>query len=263
MTSENAPLRVKSGRGLRVYIPAEGLQSLCHGNIQSILDRHQKLEEQEISTLNSSSSRIYAKKLINCIAVLDALMSLAHYSYFSIEGVFPQILPEGKRAFKYVEGVHPILQQIASDAYIPNELDMSDEPVMVLTGANMGGKSSLMRQSALLAVLAQIGVKVPAESMALSPIDRIFTRIGASDNIFGGESTFLVELSEMSRILSGMTEASFVLIDELGRERRPMTGCLWHSLRLSISRALGMGASCSPRTTTESWPGLGYSYLSH
>ena len=88
---------------------------------------------------------------------------------------------------------------------------------MILTGANMGGKSTLLRQVGLAAILAQLGTWVPAKSLTLSPFDRIFTRLGANDNIIGGESTFKVELSETAKILKQCTDKSLVIIDELGR----------------------------------------------
>ena len=89
---------------------------------------------------------------------------------------------------------------------------------MVLTGPNMGGKSTLMRQAAQLIVLAQMGCRVPAEKMIIGrPFDRLFTRIGASDSLLSGQSTFMVEMNEMSAILKHATENSFVIVDELGR----------------------------------------------
>ena len=88
---------------------------------------------------------------------------------------------------------------------------------MILTGANMGGKSTLLRQVGLAAILVQLGAWVPAERLVMTPFDRIFTRLGANDNIIGGESTFKVELSETSKILKECSNKSLVIIDELGR----------------------------------------------
>ncbi|XP_040570932.1 DNA mismatch repair protein Msh6 [Lepeophtheirus salmonis] len=195
---------------------------------KEFLDRLAKVSEKESEVLKSVSTRIFHKfsthfdawqKIVNTISVLDALLSLARYSFFSIDGTFPTILPTDKSktpSLKYEKGYHPIIHQVGNGNYIPNDLDM-DAPLFILTGANMGGKSTFMRQTALLAILAQIGCKVPARSMTITPIDRIFTRIGASDNILCGESTFMVELLETSKILRSMTFWSLIIVDELGR----------------------------------------------
>ena len=114
---------------------------------------------------------------------------------------------------------HPCILQTMESEYIPNDLVLGGpSPKMVLlTGPNMGGKSTLLRQTCIAVIMAQIGCHVPASSFRLSPVDRIFTRIGANDNIMAGQSTFMVELSETSKILREATEHSLVILDELGR----------------------------------------------
>jgi len=116
--------------------------------------------------------------------------------------------------------------QKATDTFIPNDIILADKssneiwqtkPLVLVTGPNMGGKSTLMRETAVLAILAHVGSYVPAISCTMSVCDRIFTRLGASDRIMAGESTFFVELSEASSILRHATRHSLVLIDELGR----------------------------------------------
>merc|ERR550532_2510819 len=124
---------------------------------------------------------------------------------------------------RFVQGKHPIV--IAANpnlAYIPNNFQL-DESLAILTGANMGGKSTLMRETALLTILAQIGARVPALEFRLSPVDRIFTRIGAYDN--EKESTFFVELNETRVVLNYATKHSLILIDELGRGTTTFDGC--------------------------------------
>lgn len=119
---------------------------------------------------------------------------------------------------KIKNGRHPCIT--VQNAFIPNDTRMGVEEfksLILLTGPNMGGKSTLMRQVGLIIIMAQMGSLVPAESCDLTPVDRIFTRIGASDDIMAGQSTFFVELSETSLILTHATMHSFVLIDELGR----------------------------------------------
>ncbi|NXK68258.1 MSH6 protein, partial [Sylvietta virens] len=167
---------------------------------------------------------------VECIAVLDVLMSLAHYSQGG-DGPLcrPVILLSMDNAAPFLElrnSRHPcITKTFFGDDFIPNDIvigikdegSSSEASCVLVTGPNMGGKSTLMRQAGLLVVMAQLGCYVPAEACRLTPIDRVFTRLGASDRIMAGESTFFVELSETSSILQHATEHSLVLVDELGR----------------------------------------------
>ena len=158
------------------------------------------------------------RKAIGCVTLLDALISLAVYSNSVEEGCFPVLLTDFNNPVVNIkDGKHPCLDTIGI-SYIPNDtLIDAESRLIILTGPNMGGKSTLMRQTGLLVILAQIGCMVPAAEMSLSPVDRVFTRLGAEDNIIGGESTFLVELMETGSILSHATQHSLVLMDELGR----------------------------------------------
>uniref|UniRef100_A0A8D0LCA5 DNA mismatch repair protein n=1 Tax=Sphenodon punctatus TaxID=8508 RepID=A0A8D0LCA5_SPHPU len=169
---------------------------------------------------------------VECFAVLDVLMCFANYSKGS-DGPLCRpviVLPEKHTPpFLVFQGSrHPwITKTFFGDDFIPNDIvvgtkeedeDSNSEAYCVLvTGPNMGGKSTLMRQAGLLAILAQLGCYVPAEACRLTPVDRVFTRLGASDRIMSGESTFFVELSETSSILRHATAHSLVLVDELGR----------------------------------------------
>jgi len=115
-------------------------------------------------------------------------------------------------------GRHIVVEQVIDAPFICNDLSLNDERrLLVITGPNMGGKSTYMRQAALIAVLAHIGSFVPADSLRIGPVDRIFTRIGASDDLAGGRSTFMVEMTETATILNNATEQSLVLMDEIGR----------------------------------------------
>jgi len=156
-------------------------------------------------------------KAIGCVSLLDCLLALTAYSTSLETSCFPEFIPSQKGLVDIKEGSHPCLD-LQGDAFIPNDtLLQPGRNLIILTGPNMGGKSTLMRQTGLLVVLAQMGTAVPASEMRLSPVDRIFTRLGAQDNIIGGESTFLVELQETSTILQHASKHSLVLIDELGR----------------------------------------------
>ncbi|MFZ9733367.1 MAG: MutS-related protein, partial [Schleiferiaceae bacterium] len=132
-------------------------------------------------------------------------------------------------------GRHPVIEQRLPDdqPYIPNDvrLDAAGEHIWMITGPNMSGKSALLRQTALHAVMAQIGCFVAADSAQLPLLDRVFVRVGASDNLSAGESTFMVEMAETASILNGLTERSLVLLDEIGRGTATYDG-------LSIAQAI-------------------------
>jgi len=116
------------------------------------------------------------------------------------------------------EGRHPVVEQVLDDAFVPNGLLLNNEKRMkIITGPNMGGKSTYMRQTAIIALLAHVGSFVPAKRVVIGPIDRIFTRIGASDDLAGGRSTFMVEMTETANILHNASKESLVLMDEIGR----------------------------------------------
>ncbi|MEC7816213.1 MAG: DNA mismatch repair protein MutS [Pseudomonadota bacterium] len=120
--------------------------------------------------------------------------------------------------FDVEEGRHPVVEQLLDEPFVPNNLLMDTQRrMLVITGPNMGGKSTYMRQSALIALLAYTGSFVPANRAVLGPVDRIFTRMGSSDDIAGGRSTFMVEMTETANILHNATEHSLVLMDEVGR----------------------------------------------
>ncbi|KAM8945438.1 DNA mismatch repair protein Msh6 [Pelodytes ibericus] len=169
---------------------------------------------------------------VECFAVLDVLMSLAQYSKGGDGPVCRPVvlLPDDTAPFLELIGSrHPcVTKTFFGDDFIPNDIvigcreEECDENsngahCVLVTGPNMGGKSTLLRQTGLLVVMAQLGCYVPAETCRLTPVDRVFTRLGASDRIMSGESTFFVELSETSSILQHATEHSLVLLDELGR----------------------------------------------
>ncbi|XP_059154951.1 DNA mismatch repair protein Msh6-like [Physella acuta] len=173
--------------------------------------------------------------VVECLSVLDVLIALAAYSR-GADGVVcrPEIvLPESgmQPLLEIRDGRHPcVARTFEGGDFIPNDTvigvkdenddedgSYSESQVVLVTGPNMGGKSTLMRQVGLITIMAQIGCYVPAEKCRLTPVDRIFTRLGASDRIMAGESTFFVELSETSSILQHASKHSLVLMDELGR----------------------------------------------
>jgi DNA mismatch repair protein MutS len=128
----------------------------------------------------------------------------------------PELTPESVIELRAAR--HPVVEQVLEEPFVANDLQFhADRRLLVITGPNMGGKSTFMRQTALIAILAHVGSFVPAEAARLGPIDRIFTRIGAADDLAGGRSTFMVEMTETANILNNATAQSLVLMDEVGR----------------------------------------------
>ena len=147
----------------------------------------------------------------------DALLSLAQVAREN-DYVKPQINDSG--ALRIVEGRHPIVERTVTDTpFVPNDvtMDIDENRMLIITGPNMAGKSTYMRQVALITLMAHIGSFVPAREADISLCDRIFTRIGASDDLAGGQSTFMVEMSETAAILRSATSRSLVVLDEIGR----------------------------------------------
>ena len=156
---------------------------------------------------------------VQSLATLDCLLSLAEIAAQPGYTKPEFVAPESGEVCIQVEGArHPMVEQLLLDAYVPNDIALSaKERALLITGPNMGGKSSYVRSVALIAILAQIGSYVPATSVRLSLLDAVFTRMGAFDNMLKGESTFMVELSETSDILKQATPRSLIILDELGR----------------------------------------------
>ena len=161
-----------------------------------------------IDKLQSTSSAIAE------IDVINALATVAKENNYCK----PEILDFGQR-LNIVDGRHPVVEKISKQKFIPNDcvLDGDENRTIILTGPNMAGKSTYMRQIALITLMAQIGSFVPAKVAEIPIVDRIFTRIGASDNLISDQSTFMVEMSEMASILNNATENSILILDEIGR----------------------------------------------
>ncbi len=153
----------------------------------------------------------------SALAELDVLCSFADVSQKN-NYVRPDIAADG--VINIIEGRHPVVEQVLADEpYVPNDtyLNSTTDRMSVITGPNMSGKSTYMRQTALIVLMAQTGCFVPAKSAKISVVDKIFTRIGASDDLTGGQSTFMVEMSEVAYILKNATKNSLVILDEVGR----------------------------------------------
>ncbi len=158
------------------------------------------------------------KALQDCasgLSELDVLANLAERAE-SLNLTMPLLIKEP--GIRITGGRHPVVETVADTPFVPNDLELnSDRRMLIITGPNMGGKSTYMRQTALIVLMAHIGSYVPAEAAMIGPIDRIFTRIGASDDLASGRSTFMVEMTETANILHNATSSSLVLMDEIGR----------------------------------------------
>ena len=157
------------------------------------------------------------KQIARAVAKLDVLASFAEVAK-SGKYCRPEIVPaEGSLIIK--EGRHPVVEKISKEKFISNDtlLDEGDSRTMIITGPNMAGKSTYMRQTAIIALMAHIGSFVPAKSAEIPIIDRIFTRVGASDNLISDQSTFMVEMIEVASILRNATKNSLIILDEVGR----------------------------------------------
>jgi DNA mismatch repair protein MutS len=151
------------------------------------------------------------------VAAVDAVAALAEVAH---RGGYCRPLVDDSRIFDVSDGRHPVVERLAAaDGFVPNDLylDPDDTQVLVVTGPNMAGKSTLIRQAALTVILAQMGSFVPARRARVGLVDRVFTRVGAGDNLARGESTFLVEMRETAHILRYATGRSLVVLDEIGR----------------------------------------------
>ncbi|HTL49800.1 MAG TPA: DNA mismatch repair protein MutS [Steroidobacteraceae bacterium] len=183
------------------------------GSRDRALARERELYDGLLDRLTSELAAL--KCMAAALAQADVLANLAERAV-SLRYVEPELRDEPGLLVE--GGRHPVVERVLDDPFVPNDLELTDaRRMLVITGPNMGGKSTYMRQAALILVLASIGSYVPATRAVIGPFDRIFTRIGASDDLAGGRSTFMVEMTEAAVILNAATERSLVLMDEIGR----------------------------------------------
>jgi DNA mismatch repair protein MutS len=200
------------------------------------LAREKALYESLMDHLNAHLARLQG--IAQAAAELDALCALAA-SAEVLSLTRPRFTPEDR--VDIVEGRHLVVESQVED-FIPNDTSLNrSRQVLLITGPNMGGKSTYMRQVAQIALLAYCGAFVPAKSAILGPIDRIFTRIGAADDLAGGRSTFMVEMTEAAAILNNATPKSLVLVDEIGRGTSTFDGL---ALAYAIARHIAENVRC-------------------
>lgn len=177
------------------------------------LARELQLYDELIESLNDDLAALQATSA--SVAEIDTLANFAERAV-ALNLSQPTLTDEPQ--IQYDNGRHLAVEKATDDAFIPNDLELNDRRrMLIITGPNMGGKSTYMRQTALIVVLAHTGSFVPADNARIGPIDRIFTRVGAADDLAGGRSTFMVEMTETANILNNATAESLVLMDEVGR----------------------------------------------
>ena len=188
-----------------------------------ILGAEERIMELEIKFFDEllDSCQLFIREIQNNSVLIAQLDCLASFSNLSLSKNY--VRPEINDSFEIeiINGKHPVIEsQLPIDKpYIPNSISLNKEKqqIIMITGPNMSGKSAILRQTAIICLLAQIGCFVPAEKLKMGIIDKIFTRVGASDNISMGESTFMVEMNETALILNNISERSLILLDEIGR----------------------------------------------
>jgi DNA mismatch repair protein MutS len=212
---------------------------------EQVLGARDKALELELSLfeLVRDETTKYIRRLQALAQVLATLDCLASLAYLARQNHYirPKIT-EGKE-LNIIEGKHPVLAQTLGAEFVPNDVNLSDDgkDLAIITGPNMAGKSTYIRQVALLVLLAQTGSFIPAKKAQIGIVDRIFTRVGASDELIRGQSTFMVEMTETANILNNATEKSLVILDEVGRGTSTYDGL---SLAWAITEHLANEIQC-------------------
>lgn len=216
-----------------------------------ILAAEEKIHSIESKLFNDLCNQVClhlkeVQVLAKGIALLDVLSCFAYNAYEN-DYVCPQV--DDSLQLEIKAGRHPVIESIlsAEHPYVPNDvyMDTDSQQIVMVTGPNMSGKSALLRQTALISIMAQIGSYVPASFAHIGIVDKIFTRVGASDNLAAGESTFMVEMTETSSILNNISERSLVLLDEIGRGTSTYDGI---SLAWAIAEYLHDNKFGKPKT---------------
>jgi DNA mismatch repair protein MutS len=204
--------------------------------------REQEVFDRLCAEVGDAAATI--QRTAGAVGRVDAIQSLAATA--RAHG-YRRPIVDDSRAIEIVGGRHAVLERVTVDAFVPNDLSLDPErrQFALITGPNMSGKSTFLRQTAIIVLLAQIGSFVPAERARIGWVDQIFTRVGASDRLSRGESTFLVEMNETAYILAHMTDRSLVLLDEIGRGTSTYDGL---SIAWAVTEHLLEGERARPRT---------------
>ncbi|MFT5885252.1 MAG: DNA mismatch repair protein MutS [Arcticibacterium sp.] len=244
-------------------VPAEWIRKQTLVNAERYITEELKVYEEKILTAESKifeiEFRIYNELVLaasefvpqiqqnaRTVSTLDALSSFAIVAQ---QNKYCKPTLDDSSVIDIANGRHPVIenQLPLGESYVPNDLVLNDDEqqIIIVTGPNMAGKSALLRQTALIVLMAQIGSFVPASAARIGLVDKIFTRVGASDNLSRGESTFMVEMTETASILNNLSEKSLVIMDEIGRGTSTYDGV---SIAWSISEYLHNHNKFKPRT---------------
>ena len=220
------------------------LEEKILGAEEKILALENELFEELVIALNEYIKPIQQNAAL--IAQLDCMLS---FTKLAMENDYCKPMMSDSLSIDIKEGRHPVIEKQlkVGDFFIPNDiyLDNEEQQILMITGPNMSGKSALLRQTALICLMAQMGSFVPAKSAELGMIDKVFTRVGASDNISSGESTFMVEMNETASILNNISERSLILLDEIGRGTSTYDGV---SIAWAIAEYLHNNPLAMPKT---------------
>ncbi|MDR6808139.1 DNA mismatch repair protein MutS [Dyadobacter sp. BE34] len=216
--------------------------------IMNAEDRISAIEFRIFSEIVQTASE-YVAAIQQNAQVVSALDVLSSFALAARKNKYVQpVISEGNE-LDIKEGRHPVIEQQlpVGESYVPNDvyLDDASQQIIIITGPNMAGKSALLRQTALIVLMAQMGSFVPAKSATIGLVDKVFTRVGASDNLSKGESTFMVEMTETASILNNLSSKSLVLMDEIGRGTSTYDGV---SIAWAITEYLHSQSNCRPKT---------------
>jgi DNA mismatch repair protein MutS len=216
---------------------------------EKVLGADERILEREVELFDALRGRVAVEApriqdTARGLASLDVLSSLAETA--ATHNYTKPLIHAGDELIA-VDARHPVVERSVSEAFVPNDvtLDAAEHQLVILTGPNMGGKSTYLRQTALLCIMAQAGSFVPARSAKLPIVDRVFARVGASDNIARGQSTFMVEMQETANILHAATSRSLVILDEIGRGTATFDGL---SLAWAVAEYLASNPRSRPKT---------------
>jgi DNA mismatch repair protein MutS len=231
-------IRRQTLKGAERYVTAElkAFEDKILGARERALARERHLYDDLLDRLAGVLASL--QQTVAAIAEIDVLANLAERAA-ALNLARPELTETPQ--IRYSAGRHLGVEHASAAPFVPNDLDLdAQRRMLIITGPNMGGKSTYMRQTALIAILAHIGSYVPAASALVGPVDRIFTRIGAADDLTGGRSTFMLEMTETANVLNNATDSSLVLMDEIGRGTSTFDGLslAWAAAR-HIARSIG------------------------
>ncbi len=216
---------------------------------EKVLGADERAIERELALFEALRAQVTteAPRVLDTASALAALDVLAGLAEIAAVGNFTKPHVHDGDELTATDVRHPVVERLAGGTFVPNDVTLngSTQQLVVLTGPNMGGKSTYLRQVALLSLLAQTGSFVPAREAKLGLVDRIYARVGASDNISRGQSTFMVEMQETAHILSGATSKSLVVLDEVGRGTATFDGL---SIAWAVAEHLATNARARPKT---------------